>query len=163
MRAIGDWQKRGFTTPSLAHGDSVSAPGSFAPQSVSRGCGATRADAPRPATCSRRSTAGSPRASRRPTSRRPRRCSTNWHERALSALGFDSRARGQRAGCRQPFEMEPTFVSRPNLGQPNGFSNPYLGHRFPTHCYTKRFQAVHRMGLVNSQRENGSKERENGL
>ena len=38
---------------------------------------AERGGAPRPATCSRRSTAGSPRASIPPTSRTPRRCSTS--------------------------------------------------------------------------------------
>jgi hypothetical protein len=63
----------------------------------------------------------------------------------------------------QVSEIETLFVSRPNLGHPNDFSNPDLGHRSATLCLGKRFQAVHRMGLVNSQRENGSKERENGL
>jgi hypothetical protein len=33
------------------------------------------------------------------------------------------RARDRQAGCRQTFEMETPFVSRPHLGYPNDFSN----------------------------------------
>jgi hypothetical protein len=51
--------------------------GSCALRPASPTSGATRADVPRPITCSRRSTAGSPRASTPPTSRMPRRCSTS--------------------------------------------------------------------------------------
>ena len=37
------------------------------------------------------------------------------------------------AGRCQRFEIESLFVSRPNIGQPNGFQTPDLGHRSATH------------------------------
>ena len=51
--------------------------GSCAPPRALPDCGATRVAAPQPATCSRRSTAGSPRASPPPISKRQRRCSVS--------------------------------------------------------------------------------------
>jgi hypothetical protein len=54
--------------------------GSCAPPRALPGCGATRVGAPQPATCSPRSTAGSPRASPPPISKRQRRCSISWNE-----------------------------------------------------------------------------------
>ena len=44
-------------------------------------CGSSRASGPRPASCWRRSTAGSPRALTPPTSRRPRRCWRSWGDK----------------------------------------------------------------------------------
>ena len=66
---------------------------SCAPRPASPVCGPSRAGAPRPTTCSRQSTAGSPRASTPPTSRTPRRCSRSCGEPG----GRRSRvARGER-------------------------------------------------------------------
>ena len=45
-------------------------------------CGSSRASAPKPASCWRRSMAGSPRALTPPTSRRPRRCWRSWGNRS---------------------------------------------------------------------------------
>jgi hypothetical protein len=47
------------------------------PPRASPGCAATRGAMPKRATCSRRSMAGSPKASARPISKRQKRCSTN--------------------------------------------------------------------------------------
>ena len=52
--------------------------GNCAPPRALPDCGATRVAAPRPATSSPRSTAGSPRASPPPILKRQRCCSTNW-------------------------------------------------------------------------------------
>ena len=60
-------------------------PSSCAPPPASPGCGAIRAGAPRPTICSRRSTAGSPRASTPPTSRTPRHCSMNSADKSGAA------------------------------------------------------------------------------
>ena len=57
---------RGSSGRSIPPGASRRNRSSCAPRPASPGCGATRASAPRPTTCSRRSTAGSPRASTPP-------------------------------------------------------------------------------------------------
>jgi class 3 adenylate cyclase/predicted ATPase len=54
--------------------------GNCAPPSASLGFAATRIGAPKPAISSPRSTAGSPRVSTPPTSKKRRRCSTSWRE-----------------------------------------------------------------------------------
>jgi predicted ATPase len=63
---------------------------------ASPACGPNRANAPRPATSWHRSTAGSPRASRRRTSRTPRPCSTSWREGRLPRRGRGPRLRKDR-------------------------------------------------------------------
>jgi class 3 adenylate cyclase/predicted ATPase len=79
-----------------------------APQQAWPGCAATKVATPKPATFSRRSTAGSPRASTPPISKKQGRCSTNWRE---SATGI----------CRNPARMSaPGRLDRPRAWARNG-------------------------------------------
>jgi tetratricopeptide (TPR) repeat protein len=73
---------RGCTGRSIPRAASRRDPWSCAPRPVSLACGATRANEPRPTTCSPPSTAGSPRVSTPPISRTPRRYSKSCADRA---------------------------------------------------------------------------------
>ena len=70
-----------FPKPSVLHNSKVRNTGSCAPRSVLPGSGAIRASVMLPTISSPRPTAGSLRASKRLSSRRPKRYSTRWcHE-----------------------------------------------------------------------------------
>jgi hypothetical protein len=78
-----------------------------APRPVSSGCGATRAGLTKPAIFSRRSKAGSPKASTRPILKRQRRCSTNWRELEISM---------RRSSGRMPDTAPPRHARGLNAG-----------------------------------------------
>ena len=70
-----------------------------------RGCGAIRANGSRPAIFSRRSTAGSPKASTRAILKRPRRCSTSWREPSSRSLAGHEDA-FPRAEAERPLSVQ---------------------------------------------------------
>ncbi len=66
-----------ISKPSTSRAGRTRSPGNCAPQRASPACADSRAGRKRRPPCSPRSSAGSPKASTPPTSKRPRRCSTN--------------------------------------------------------------------------------------
>jgi hypothetical protein len=99
----------------MLRGGSQRRPSSYAPPSVSRTSGSSKSNAPKPATFSRRFTAGSPKVSTHHTSRRRRRC---WRS--------SQRARGPQVPggnrsdpiCRTPTPLRTTTLIWVSSGKP---------------------------------------------
>ena len=70
-------------------------------------CGSSRASAPKPTSCWRRSTAGSPRALTPPTSRRPRRCWRSWGDNTALHRFRCTSAPQRRSGAPQRVAANP--------------------------------------------------------